>query len=181
MAEGAPSRKVEGKLNPMTKVSLEKVVVHMGVGASGEKLAKAAKALESLTNQKPSYRKAKKTIKEFGIRKGEPITCMVTLRGRRAEEFLAKALSAIGNKIKASQLDPYGNISFGVKEHIMFPGVRYDPDIGIFGLDVCVKLKKPGFRVAERMRRRSKIGGKHTVTPEEASSFLNKKFNVKIE
>jgi large subunit ribosomal protein L5 len=83
---------VEEHQNPMKKLKIAKVVVNMAVGASGEKLAKAAQVLEQLTGQKPSLRKAKKTIKEFGIKKGESIACVVTLTKDRAVEFLKRAL-----------------------------------------------------------------------------------------
>jgi large subunit ribosomal protein L5 len=78
----------------MRRVFIGKVVVHIAVGESGERLQNAAKVLEMLTGQKPTFRRAKKTIKEFGVKRGENIACMVTLRGARAYEFLKKALAA---------------------------------------------------------------------------------------
>jgi large subunit ribosomal protein L5 len=166
--------------NPMRRLKIAKVVVNMAVGASGEKLAKAAQVLEQLTGRKPSFRKAKKTIKEFGIKKGESIACVVTLTKDKALEFLKRALAALDFKIKRSSFDEYGNFSFGIKEHISLPGVKYDPMLGVFGLDVCVTIERPGFRVMRRRRKRSNIGKSHRVTKEESMKFVEEVLGVKI-
>jgi len=170
----------EGEKNPMRRIIIDKVVVNMAVGQSGERLAKAAKVLEELTGQKPCPRKAKRTIKEFGIRKGENIAVIVTLRGRKAYEFLDKAFEAVGRTLKASSIDRFGNFSFGISEHIQIPGTRYDPEIGIFGMDVCVSLARPGFRIMRRKRKRSYVAPWHRVSKEEAIEFLERTFNVKV-
>jgi len=166
--------------HPMRKVFIGKVVVHVAVGESGERLQNAAKVLEMLTGQKPTFRRAKKTIKEFGIKRGENIACMVTLRGIRAYEFLKKALAAVNYTIRKSSIDERGNFAFGIREHIHIPGVKYDPAIGIFGMDVIVALERPGYRVARRRRKRSRIGKKHYVTREEAIEFIRKVFGAQV-
>ena len=165
---------------PMLKPRIEKVVVNISVGQSGEPLEKAARVLENLTGQTPCKRKAKKTIREFGIRKGEPIACIVTLRKNKGREFLNKVLPVIDNKLTSSCFDRQGNFSFGIKEHIEIPGVKYRPEIGIFGMDVCVSLERSGFRVRERRKRRSKTGSKHTLTSEEAIVFVKDSLGVEI-
>ncbi|HDJ95043.1 MAG TPA: 50S ribosomal protein L5, partial [Acidilobales archaeon] len=159
--------------NPMLKPRIAKVTVNIGVGGSGDRLQKAAKVLEMLTGQKPVPRKARRTIKEFGIHRGENIAVMVTLRGKRAIEFLNKAFDAVGRRIKASSFDKFGNFSFGIKEHISIPGVKYDPEIGIFGMDVCVTIERPGFRVMRRRRARSRVPLRHRVSKEEAIEFIS--------
>ena len=166
--------------HPMRRVFIGKVVAHMAVGESGERLAKAAQVLEMLTGQKPTFRKARKTIKEFGIRRGENISCMVTLRGEKAYNFLKRALEAVDFTIKKSSIDKYGNFSFGIREHIHIPGVKYDPAIGIYGMDIIVALERPGYRVSRRRRKRSSIGRRHYVTREEAIEFLTKILGVKV-
>ncbi len=169
------------KKNPMEQVRIEKVVVHICVhGGDWDKLQKAIKLLEQLTGQKPAIRRAKKTIKAFGISRKQPIATMVTLRGKKAEEFLKKALDAVDFKIKESSFDDCGNFAFGIKEHLLIPGTKYDPNIGIFGMDVIVHLAKPGRRVKLRRYRRSKLGKRNLVTKEEAIEFITKKFGVKI-
>jgi len=156
------------KDHPMLKPKIEKVVINISVGKSGEPLEKATKVLKALTGQTPCKRNAKKTIRDFGIRKGEPIACIVTLRKQKAIEFLKKALPVIDNKLSRSQFDKHGNFSFGIKEHIELPGVRYDPEVGIFGMDVCVSVSRPAYRVRNRRREKAKICPKHIVKPEEA-------------
>ncbi len=167
--------------NPMLKPRIAKVTLNIGVGASGERLEKATRVLEMLTGQKPSIRKAKRTIRDFGIRKGEPIAVMVTLRGDRAIGFLGKLFTAIGNKVKATQFDEYGNLGIGLKEHILLPGVRYDPDIGIFGMDISITIERPGYRVARRRAKRARIPRRHRTTKEEAMVLLHELFNITVE
>ena len=165
---------------PMLKPKIAKVVVNISVGKSGEPLEKATKVLKELTGQSPCKRKAKKTIRDFGIRRGEPIACMVTLRKHRAMEFLKKVLPVVDNKISKESFDKYGNFAFGVKEHIEIPGVKYDPEIGIFGMDICVSLSRPGYRVKERRLEKAEIGSKHRLTPEEAMIFVKETLGVEI-
>jgi len=165
---------------PMLRPKIEKVVVNMSVGKSGEPLEKAAKVLKNLTGQNPCKRKAKKTIRDFGIRRGEPIACIVTLRKQRAMEFLKKVLPVADNKLPKNCFDRYGNFSFGIKEHIEIPGVKYDPEVGIFGMDVCVSLNRPGYRVKKRRKEKARIGSKHILTPEEAIVFVKDALGVEI-
>lgn len=168
--------------NPMLRPFIAKVTVNIGVGESGERLQKAAKVLEELTGQKPSVRRARKTIRDFGIRRGEPIAVMVTLRGRKADEFLRKAFEAIGWRLRASQFDDMGNVSFGIKEHIMIPGMRYDPEIGIFGMDVAITIERKGYRIIRRRRARKRhLPRRHRVTKEEAMVLLAQTYGIAIE
>ncbi len=166
--------------NPMLKPRIEKVTVNMAVGKSGETLERAAKVLEQLTGQRPCKRKAKKTIRDFGIRKGEPIACIVTLRKEKAKEFLKKALHAVDNKISKERFDNYGNFSFGIREHIEMPGTKYVPELGIHGMDVCVALCRLGNRVKERRHAKSDVGSRHKLAPEEATLFIKEEFGVEI-
>ncbi len=166
--------------HPMLKPKIEKVVVNISVGKSGEPLEKATKVLKELTGQNPCKRNAKQTIREFGIRKGEPIACIVTLRKQKAIEFLKKVLPVVDNKISRRSFDKHGNFSFGIKEHIEIRGVRYEPEIGIFGMDVCVSLSRPGYRVRKRRREKARIGSKHILTPEEALVFIKDSLSVEI-
>lgn len=163
----------------MLKPRIEKVVVNISVGKSGEPLEKATKVLKEITGQTPCKRKAKDTVRDFGIRKGESIACIVTLREEKAVEFLTKALPVIDKKLLSRSFDRQGNFSFGIKEHIELPGVKYDPDVGIFGMDICVSVIRPGYRVKER-RKENKIGSKHVLGPEESMVFMKGAFGVEI-
>lgn len=166
--------------HPMLKPKIDKVVVNISVGKSGEPLEKATKVLKELTNQTPNKRKAKSTIRDFGIRQGEPIACIVTIRKQQAVEFLKKVLPVVDNKLSRGCFDKHGNFAFGIKEHIELPGVKYDPEIGIFGMDICVAMNRAGYRVKDRRRRKSKIGSKHLLTPEEAITFVKDTLGVEI-
>jgi large subunit ribosomal protein L5 len=166
--------------NPMLKPRIEKVTVNMSVGKSGTPLEQASTILQQLTNQKPSRRQAKKTVREFGIRKGESIACLVTLRKEKAEEFLRKALQAVDNKLSKYCFDRQGNFSFGIKEHIEIPGTKYMPALGIHGMDVSVSLGRAGYRVKRRHRVKSKIGKDHLLTADEAILFIKDEFDVEI-
>lgn len=169
----------EEKVNPMRKIKLEKVTVNIGVGEAGERLQKAYQLLQELTSAKPVYTIAKKSIREFNIRKGAPIGVKVTLRGEKAKEFLDKALAAVGHRLKTSSIDNYGNISFGLSEHVLIPGTRYDPEIGIFGMDVTMTFIRPGFRVARRKIKKTHIPKRHReINKEEIIDYLKQNFNV---
>ena len=166
--------------NPMREIRIEKVTVNIAVGKSGEPLEKAKKILQQITKHTPCQRNAKKTVKDWGIRKGEPISCIVTLRGEESESFLKRALEAVGNKIPESSFDDYGNFAFGIKEHIDIPDTKYLPEIGIFGMNVNVTLERRGYRIKRRAMRTSKIGKKHTITKPEAMSFSASKLQANI-
>jgi len=165
-------------MNPMRKIRIEKITINIGCGEAGENLEKAKTLLENLTNKKIVITKTHKRT-TFGTAGGRPIGCKVTLRGNDAEEFLKKAFDAIDNKLSKVVFDVQGNFSFGIKEHIDISGVRYDPEIGIFGMDVCVTLERPGFRI-KRKKLSSKIGKKHLIKPEEAMEWVAKNYGVEI-
>ena len=171
--------KSNNKDNPMRIIKITKVILNIGVGQSGEIIERAKSLLQDLTGHNPSSRNAKRTVKEFGIHKGEPIGVTVTLRGKNAFDVLKRLLEAKNNQINKSSFDKTGNCSFGIREHIEIPGVKYDPTIGIFGMDVSVVLERPGTRVMKRKRANSRVGSNHKVTSDEAIEYF--KTNLKIE
>jgi large subunit ribosomal protein L5 len=166
--------------NPLRVVRIEKVTVNIATGKSGEPLEKAKKVLTQLTEMTPVTKRAKKAIKDFGLRKGEPIAAVVTLRGKNAGEFLKRALDAVSNKVNESSFDDYGNFSFGIKEHIEIPGTRYVPELGIFGATVHVTLGRPGYRIRSRRIRPAKIGPHHYVSHDDAIRFMQDSFGINV-
>jgi large subunit ribosomal protein L5 len=166
--------------SPAHNIRIAKVVLNIGVGRSGEAIERARRVLEELVNQKASFRQAKKSIRDFGIHKGEPIGMMVTLRGDKAVSILKLLLQSKENRISSSTFDGFGNCSFGIKEHIEIPGVRYSPEIGIFGMNVSVVLERPGARVARRKRASSKIGKGHRVNREDSIDFFKNQLKIEV-
>lgn len=166
--------------NIMKNIRIGKVVINIGVGKSGEPIERAKKAVEEIAGQKPSERKAKDTIRDFGTHKGEPIGVMVTLRKEKAMEILKKLLAAKNNQVKGSSFDNFGNISFGIREHIDIPGVKYKPEIGIVGMDVAIALERPGYRVSRRSRIPAKIGKEHRISKDDAIAFFKEKLSVEV-
>src|SRR5206468_3441195 len=155
----------------MKQISLEKVVINIGVGKSGEPLERAKNALEELTSRKPTQCSAKNNVRDFGIHKGEPIGAKVTLRNTEALEFTKRIIESKSNKLQKSSFDNYGNISIGIREHIDIPGAKYNPDIGIFGMNVCISLSRPGYRILNKSNPR-KLGKKHRISKYEAIEFF---------
>ncbi|PJC50404.1 MAG: 50S ribosomal protein L5 [Nitrosopumilales archaeon CG_4_9_14_0_2_um_filter_34_16] len=166
--------------SPMKKISLEKIVLNMGVGKSGDVINIARKALDQISGKKSSARNAKETQRDWGVRKGEPIGAAVTIRGKDAKELLKRLLEAKGNIVNGKSFDNFGNYSFGIKEHIDIPGVKYDPQIGILGLGISVTLTRPGYGVRTRSKHKASIGKKHIIKNQEAKDYLVKEFGVTV-
>ncbi len=166
--------------HPMRKIDIEKVVLNIGVGESGEKLAKAEKLLEKLTNRKPVRTLAKKTIKDWGIKYNEPIGCKVTLRKLYAIEFLKSALWVRQNKLPEYSFDNYGGVAFGIPDYSLLKKIKYDPEIGMFGFDIAVKLKRPGYRIKYRKVESRKISKNHSITKEDAMKFFKDVLGIEI-
>ena len=167
--------------NPMKKIYLEKIVLNMGMGRSGESINIAKKALEQITQgSKPSQRNARDSQRDWGVRKGEPIGVSVTVRGDKAHELLKRLLEAKGNVVNGRSFDNFGNYSFGIREHIDIPGVKYEPQIGILGLGVSVALARPGYSIRKRSKHRASIGHTHVISREDAKRFIVSKFGVEV-
>ncbi len=164
----------------MKQIRLEKVVLNMGVGKSGDAIEIAKTALNQISGKKSCARNARATQRDWGVRKGEPIGVAVTTRGKDATPLLKRLLEAKGNQIKNSSFDNFGNVSFGILEHIDIPGIKYEPKIGILGLDVAVSLGRPGFNIRVRSKHKAKIGQNHRITTIDAKDFLTKEFGVTL-
>jgi large subunit ribosomal protein L5 len=160
-------------MNKMREIKIEKVTVNVGCGGDLDKIERAKKLLELLTGQKPVVTISRKRS-TFGIAKGKPVGVKVTLRKKKAEEFLQKVLEAKKYTIKSSQISN-GTFSIGVAEYIELPGVKYQHEIGTLGFDICVTLERPGYRVKRVKVKKAKIGKKHTINKEDVIEWLKKR------
>jgi large subunit ribosomal protein L5 len=133
--------------NVMQIPGLTKIVVNMGVGdaARDSKLIDGAiKDLATITGQKPSVTKARKSIAQFKLREGQPIGAHVTLRGDRMWEFLDRLLSLALPRIRdfrglsPKQFDGRGNYTFGLTEQVMFHEIDQDKIDRVRGMDITV-------------------------------------------
>lgn len=164
----------------MKQIKVEKVTLNIGTGGPGDVLDKAQKLLNKLTNHKSVTTKSKKRIPTWNLRPGLEIGCKVTLRGKEAEELIIRLLAAKENRLKPTNFDSTGNVSFGISEYLDIPGIEYDPAIGIIGLEAAVTLMRPGFKIKLRKKERKKIPVKSKITKEEAIDFMKIKFKIEI-
>ena len=165
---------------PMRAIRVEKVVVNTGVGEAGEKLQKAGKVLEMVTGRKALTTVTTHTIRDWGIRRNMPIGAKVTLRGGAADAFLRKALEIRNHRLPAYSFDPRGNFSFGIADYTDFEGMKYDPEIGVVGMDVSVAVGRPGYRVARRRLRRRRIPAAHRITRADSIAFIRATYSLEV-
>ncbi len=136
-----------GYSTPMQAPRITKVTVNMGVGDAKQDsrlLEAASDQLATITGQRPSVRRARKSIAQFKVREGMPVGVAVTLRGERSYEFLDRLMSVAIPRIRdfrglsARSFDGRGNYSLGVREQIIFPEVDYDEIDQVRGLDITI-------------------------------------------
>ena len=153
-----------GYKNTFMSPKLEKVVINMGLGLDGAdaKILKSTEEdLAKITGQKPIITKFKKSVANFKTRKGTNAGLKVTLRGNKMYEFIDRLVNIALPRIKdfrglsADSFDKFGNYTFGVKEHIIFPEVNFDRIDKIRGLDIVVVIsavkKDHGFALLEKL------------------------------
>lgn len=167
-------------MNSMREIRIEKVTLNIGAGKDQNKLKKSETLLKNLTGITPVKTITQKRIAGWGLRPGLPIGCKITLRKANAKVLLGRLLQAKENTLNLSSIDDSGNISFGIHEYIDIPDAKYDPDIGIMGLQVSITLGRPGFRIKRRKIMKRKISKKHKISREDAIDYLKKEFKIKI-
>lgn len=165
----------------MKKIKIDKLTLNFGSGSDQKKLAKGVKLIEMITGKTPVKTKAKKRIPTWGNRPGLPIGAKLTLRGKDAEEVLVRLISGKESLLSQKCFDSNGNISFGIHEYVDIPGVKYDPQMGIIGIEASVTLARPGFRIKTRKIMKRKIPSKHRIAKDEAIAFMKDNFKVQIK
>ena len=167
-------------MSAMRDLYVEKVVVNIGVGEAGERLAKAEKVLEMVTKQKPVETISKTVNRDLGIREGMPLGCKVTLRGDAGVDFVKQAHSIREMRVPEYSFDQEGNMSFGISDYTDFEGMKYDPEIGIFGMDISVVLRRPGNRITQRALLKRRIPKSHRVARDEAIQYMKDNFQIEV-
>merc|ERR1712205_263982 len=161
--------------NVMKKIFCDKLIINIAVGESGDRLTKAVRVLQQLSDRTPVENFARYTVRTFGIRRNEKIATHVTVRGQKAMDLIERGLKITDYEISAKHFSETGNFGFGVNEHIDL-GLKYDPATGIYGMDFCVVLRRPGFRVSRRKHCQSRLGVQHRVTRDDAMKWFQRKF-----
>lgn len=169
-------------MNPMKEIKIEKLTLNIGAGRDDKVLKKATKLLQHITGIAPVQTVTTKRLAAWGLRPGLPIGTKLTLRDEeQVKELIDRLFIAKERKIKPSWVDNHGNISFGIHEYVDIPGVKYDTEIGMLGLQVSITLARPGFRVKKRKLHKAKIGKKHSISKEDAMDFVSKEYKVTVE
>ena len=129
---------------------IEKIVLNMGLGLDGSdsKILKSCEEdMAKITGQKPVTTKFKKSVANFKTRKGSNAGLKVTLRENKMYEFLDRLVNIALPRIKDFRglspkgFDKFGNYTFGIKEHIIFPEVSFDRADKVRGLDIIIVIK----------------------------------------
>ena len=169
-------------MNPMKNIRIEKITLNVGAGKDQKVLEKGVTLLKHITGLDPVKTTTQKRIAGWGLRPGLPIGTKITIRDEgKAKDLIKRLFVSQKNTIRKGCFDDNGNISFGVREYIDIPEVKYNPDVGMLGFQATITLSRPGYRIIRRNIRKSKVPLSHRVNQEEAIEYMEKEFKVKVE
>lgn len=166
----------EENQNVMRKIKIEKVV--LSIGATGDNLEKGFKLLKLIGGRNPAKMKSRKRIPSLGVRPNLEVGVVLTIR-KDIEKFLKRMLEAVDNKLRRRQISE-NNFSFGIKEYIEIPGMEYQREIGMIGLDVTVVFKRAGRRVGLRKVKQGRVPKRQRISRQEIIKFMEEKFNTEF-
>jgi large subunit ribosomal protein L5 len=165
--------------NSMQQIKINKVVINIGTGSDDQLRANARRLIEIITGRKPADEISKTRNPAFKIAKGQKIGTFVTVRGDDAKKLITRLFDAVDNKIKYESVTN-NSLSFGIPEYIDISGVKYDPKVGMLGMNVNVSFRRNGLRITLRKIKHSSVSKRHrTITRDEIMDYINKEFNVK--
>jgi large subunit ribosomal protein L5 len=166
--------------NPMRGIVMDKLVINIGSGSEEKTFANAKLLLELITKRNPAPSFSRKRNPAFKVTKGQRIGAFVTVRGDETAPLAKRLLDAIDDKLKESSITE-NSVSFGIKEYIDISGVKYDPKIGMLGMNVNISFKRKGERVMLRKRKLASVAKRHRiVTRELIKDYMKNKFNIEF-
>lgn len=164
--------------NPIRIARVEKVI--LSCGATGDNLAKSKKLLDLISQRKAQIIASQKRIPDFGVRPGLEVGTRVTLRGKDGVDLLRRLLGAIDNTLKTKQISP-NHFSFGIHEYIEIPGMEYQREIGIRGLNVTIVFSRKGLRIMNKKRKSASLPKKQNVSAKEIIKYMEDNFKTKFK
>lgn len=167
--------------NVMRRITIDKLTLNFGAGKDQKQLEKGISLIKQLSGVEPVKTITQKRLPAWGLRPGLPVGAKLTLRGEAAETMCRRLLTARDFKLRRTNLDSFGNVSFGLKEYLDIPGAKYNPEIGMIGLECSLTLKRAGYRVRDRKLRKGPIGKHHRVSHEDALAFMAERFTVQLD
>ncbi len=166
--------------NKMREIFVDKLVINVGTGSENNTLNNARRLLEVITNKTPSNAHSKKRNPAFKISKGQEIGTFVTVRGGQVHVLAKRLLDSVDNRLRESAVTN-NSVSFGIREYIDISGVKYDPKIGMLGMNVNLSFKRKGERVALRKRKRSDVPKKHRMIERDLiKEYMQKNFKIEF-
>jgi large subunit ribosomal protein L5 len=170
------------KDNIMRTIKISKLTLNVGAGKDQKVLEKGVKLIKHITGLDPVKTITNKRLQAWGLRPGLPIGCKITIRDQdKIHALINRLLDAKEFTLSKRQFDKNGNIAFGITEYIDIGETEYNPEIGMMGLEVCITLQRPGFRIRDRRIKSAKIPNKHRITQDESISFMKDNFKVQIK